>query len=217
MLYPLLGILGGLFCAVGDCLIDLKGRDNRTLGGGDMVNSNWLTMQRWRFQVSFLLGFLGVPCIMLGGVFLGEQMKVADENLGQLFQNSMMIGCIGGFFIHSILCIIPILFQELRKITDEEKSCHVIMVIWNTVAIPFLLFYFLMIVISSLLMITAVYHGVLDVPTWFLLLNPLVFAIMGVLIRKMFPKYCYELPGIFMPSLGLSMYGLISWVQMGHF
>lgn len=217
LLYPILGILGGLLCAVGDCLLDIKGKDNRTLGVGNMVNSNWVTMKTWRFQVSFMLGFLAVPCVMLGSVFLGELMAESDEKLGKLFQNTMMIGCIGGFFIHSILCIIPIFYQELRKIADEEKSCQVLKLIWDTIAIPFLVLYSILIFVSSLLLITGICKDVLAVPRWFVVLNPMVFMIISIILRKIFPKHCQEVPGVFMPSLGLAMYGVISLVHVSSF
>lgn len=155
-----------------------------------------------------------MPCYILCGLFLGEQTKVGSPLLGELFIISIIIGGIGGFFVHSLLCIIPIFFQELRKTTNEERSCDIIQIIWNIVAIPFVLLYFILVPVSSLLVITSIFQGILNIPIWFALLNPLVFQILGVILRQICPKYCYDFPSICMGSFGLSMYGVISLVHM---
>lgn len=214
LLYPILGILGGLFCAIGDMLIDLKGKDNRMIDANKMISSNWISMKRWRFSLSIYCALFGVPLVMLGGIFLGEQISNSNPTLGNLFYLSILIGCIGGFFIHTILCIIPILFQELRKISDEEASCHIILVIWKVVCIPFLSLYLVIILLSSILLMIAIVQGHLSVPLWCICLNPLCFLVIGVLLRLIFPKYCYELPGICMPSLGLSMFGVVALIHL---
>ncbi|MFI3175202.1 MAG: DUF6796 family protein [Bacillota bacterium] len=214
LLYPILGILGGLLCATGDLLLDLKGKDNRMIDANKMISSNWISMKRWRFLVSIILALFGVPLIMLGGISLAEQISNSNESLGNMFYLSVLIGSMGGFFIHTILCIVPILFQELRKITDEEKSCYIILVIWKAVCIPFLSLYLILILLGSILLITAIIKGYLFVPLWCVCLNPLCFSVIGVLLRKIFPKYCYELPGICMPSLGLSMFGVITLIHL---
>lgn len=214
MIYAILGIIGGLLCAVGDCLLDLKGKDNHTLDKEKMINSAWLTMKPWRFQISLYLSVLGVPFIILGAVTLAEQISQNDPVLGHLFQLSMIIGGMGGFFVHALLCIIPILFQELSKINDTEKSCHVIQVIWKLVAAPFILLYLIAVPLSSILQITAICKGALPLPLGFVCVNPLAFMIIGILCRKILPKYCQEIPGIFMPSLGLGTYGLCALLLM---
>lgn len=214
LLYPILGILGGLLCAVGDVLLDLKGKDNCMIDANKMISSNWVSMKRWRFLVSIYCALFGVPLIMFGGIALGEQISNSNASLGNWFHLSILIGSIGGFFIHTILCIIPILFQELRKITDEEKSCHIILVIWKAICVPFLSLYLVIVFVSSILLITAIIQGYLSVPLWCIILNPLCFLIIGILLRNIFPKYCYELPGICMPSLGLSMFGVVTLIHL---
>ncbi|MBD5506643.1 MAG: hypothetical protein HDR05_00900 [Lachnospiraceae bacterium] len=56
--------------------------------------------------------------------------------------------------------------------------------------------------------------GFLDVPKWFVLLNPFVFLFVGVGLRKIKPEWFYDLPGIILPSLGMGMYGLIAIVNI---
>ncbi len=209
LLYPVLSIIGGLLCATGDLLLDLKGKDNQTLDDGKMINSSWITMKSRRFRASIILAMIGVPCTVIGAMALGELMAETQQFLGNLFRLSMFVGGIGGMFIHGFLCIVPILFQELVKITDTEKACDVVQVIWKAIALPFLLLYLFLVPVSSLAMMTFVVKGNLGLPVWCIAVNPLCFLLIGVLLRKIFPKYCYELPGICMPSLGLGAYGII--------
>ena len=54
----ILGILAMILCMVGDWLLDVKGSGNVTYG---IVESNWINMSMWRFQVSILIGSLIVP------------------------------------------------------------------------------------------------------------------------------------------------------------
>lgn len=49
---------------------------------------------------------------------------------------------------------------------------------------------------------------------WFVLLNPLVFLIIGISLRKINPKLFYEIPAIFMGSLGISMFGVVGLVSI---
>ncbi len=51
-------------------------------------------------------------------------------------------------------------------------------------------------------------------PKWFVLLNSIVFMIIGMTLRKINPKLFNDLPGIAMSSLGLGMIGLIGIVNL---
>lgn len=62
--------------------------------------------------------------------------------------------------------------------------------------------------------IIAILTGCLAVPTWFALLNSIIFLIIGVTFRKINPKVFQDLPGIIMPSMGLAMLGLIGIVNL---
>jgi hypothetical protein len=50
-----IGIMGGLLCAVADCLLDLKGADNEKLGSMKIIDSKWKTMAHSRFVWSDIL------------------------------------------------------------------------------------------------------------------------------------------------------------------
>ncbi len=60
IIFGMLGIAGGILCAVGDMLFDLKGKGNEKLGISGNIDSNWLKMPYWRFNTSILVTFLGM-------------------------------------------------------------------------------------------------------------------------------------------------------------
>ena len=47
-IFSCLGLAGGLLCATGDILFDLKGRGNQKLGTSKNIDSNWTKMADWR-------------------------------------------------------------------------------------------------------------------------------------------------------------------------
>lgn len=57
MLFSILGLSGGILCAIGDILFDLKGRGNKKLGTSKNIDSNWIHMAYWRFGASILAAF----------------------------------------------------------------------------------------------------------------------------------------------------------------
>ena len=60
----------------------------------------------------------------------------------------------------------------------------------------------------------AIFTGCLDVPWWFALLNSISFMIVGITLRKIKPQWFCDLPGIIMPSMGLSMLGVIGIINL---
>lgn len=53
---------------------------------------------------------------------------------------------------------------------------------------------------ETVCVIAAILTGVLTVPKWFVLLNPFVFLLAGVGLRKIKPEWFYDLPGIILPK-----------------
>ncbi len=66
LLYAIMGLLGGITCAIGDILLDLKGKDNVKVGDSLIIESNWTKMSNVRFKVSIVLGFFGSFMCSLG-------------------------------------------------------------------------------------------------------------------------------------------------------
>jgi len=59
--FGIFGITGGVLCAIGDILFDLKGKNNVKSGHPKIIDGNRQIMSEWRFKASILFAALGVP------------------------------------------------------------------------------------------------------------------------------------------------------------
>ncbi len=208
-----LGLLGGLLTATGDMLLDLKGRDNKKLGKHGFIESAWDTMAAWRFKASILLAASGVPLYFLGITSLAMQM--ANKAFALVFWIVALVGAIGGFFIHALICIYPLFYKQLRETQSFDEMEAVLNVGYAAVKIPFFAQFALLVFGSSVMFIIAVIMGYLSLPVWAIAFSPLCLMIVGVLLRVIQRNWFYDLPGIIMPSLGLGLLGLMAAVNAG--
>lgn len=208
--FALLGCIGGILCACGDLLLDLKGKDNKTLGQHGFIESNWSGMASWRFRVSVLLAMVGVPLSFLGFTAMAKQLSLQHESFAAAFWIVSLVGCIGGFFIHSFLCCMPLIYKTMYQKEGFEQTETVLNVIYDAIKIPFFLMYILLVGLTSLMLVYAVWAGYLLISPWWLLGTPLSLLMIGLLLRYLKRDWFYDLPGIIMPSLGLGMVGLMA-------
>lgn len=213
MLFSIFGFIGGILCCIGDILFDFKGKDNQKLGTYGNIDSQWLKMSYWRFQVSILFAFAGDVLAGLGIFSLAKQIADANTTLSTIMMICAYIGVIGGFFIHSCLCIQPVIYKKIMEEDNFQLANETLNAFYKAVFIPFFVGYIIL-MIPAICTIIAILFGYLAVPKWFVLLNPIVFLIIGVLLRKIKYDWFYDLPGIIMPSLGLSMLGLIGIINL---
>lgn len=208
LLFSILGILGGILCAIADMLLDLKGRDNKKLGVIGLVDSKWSDMSEWRFKASILVAMIAVPLYSLGLFSLSYQI---GGTLGFVLFIVTFVGGMGGFFIHAFLCLMPILY---KAVSDKEQGVKLVDKLFDSIKVPFFLLYLILGLFSTVIVIIAILKGTLNVPTICMLLNPVVFMIIGVSLRFVKYDWFYDLPGICMPSLGLGMFGLIGMLNL---
>ncbi len=213
LIYSIMGILGGIVCAVGDILLDLKGKDNVKVGNTLIIESNWTKMADWRFKLSIIFGLFGVFMYSLGIYSLGRQLLSDNKILSETMILFSILTALSGFFIHSFICVTPIIYKAVLKGKDEKLAEHTLNELLSAVKIPFALLYAFIILAPTILTIYCILNGLFDVPNWFVLLNPLVFLIVGLTLKKIKREWFYDLPSICMPSLGLGMFGVIGIVN----
>ena len=208
MTLSVLGLIGGVLCAMADVLLDLKGKDNKKLGENALVDSKWEDMSEWRFKASILLVMIAVPLYAMGLWSLGEQI---GNTMGVILKLVTFVGSMGGFFIHTFLCLMPIVYKNSK---DKEQAVVLIDKLYSTIKIPFLLLYFVLTLATTVIVMIAIVNGSLTVPWFCMLLNPIVFMIIGIVLRFIKYEVFCDLPGICMPSLGLGMFGLIGIMNL---
>lgn len=213
MTFSVFGMIGGLLCAVGDILFDLKGKGNQKTGPGGNVDTNWLKMADWRFVASIILAFFGDIFVMLGIYSLGMQIAETNQALGYVTAMAGCAGTVGGVIIHTSLCVQPLIYKRLVEAGHPELVDSVLKTFYKAIAFPFFLGY-LLLMTPCVTSVIAILTGCLNVPIWFIFLNSIVFMIIGIVFRKVNPELFQDLPGIIMPSVGLAMLGIIGIVNL---
>jgi len=211
--FSIMGVLGGILCAIGDLLLDLKGSGNQKLGTSKNIDSNWIKMAEWRFGVSIVLAMIGDAGVGLGIYSLGKQIAENNQLLGNITIYCGYIGAICGGFIHSLLCIQALIYKGVMKRGTLQIVDDALETLYKQIMPTFLVSY-LILMIPTITVLIAIFTGVLAVPMWCVLLNPIVFLVIGISFRKIDPVKFQDLPGICMPSLGLGMLSLIGVLHM---
>lgn len=213
MVLSVMGLIGGVLCAVGDVLFDLKGKGNKKLGTSGNIDSNWVNMAYWRFGASIMAAFAGAALIGLGIFSLADQIREMNRTLAAVLAVCGYMSAIGGFYVHTLLCIQPVIYKKIMETDNFKLADETLEMYYKTVLPPFVISYVFMLG-ATVCAIIAILCGYLAVPVWFVLLNPFVFLFIGVGLRKLKPDVFYDLPGIVMPSLGMGMFGLIGIVNL---
>ncbi|MFI3201482.1 MAG: DUF6796 family protein [Eubacteriales bacterium] len=214
LVYSIIGLLGGIFCAIGDLLLDLKGKDNVKVGNSQFIESNWVKMSNWRFKVSIVFGCMGSFMIGIGVYSLGNQIATSNFFLSEILILVAILTAMTGFFVHSMICINPIIYKAVLSKGDNDLAEYTLNEVASAIIVVFGLLYSIIILLPTGIIIYCILNNLLDVPTWFVMLNPVVFLLIGVISRKIYLKWFYELPGIVMPSLGFGMFGLIGIINL---
>lgn len=208
--FGFLGIIGGIICACGDILLDLKGKDNMKSGKYQIIDSKWKDMKMWRFKLSIILVMMGVPLYFLGLTSMAIQLTAKSSIFSLIFWIVSVVGSIGGFFIHVFICLLPIIYKTMYTKVEFSELENVINTIFTSVKIPFIFMYIMLVGVTSIMITCAIFMGYLSISPFFILLTPLCLMIVGVTLRKLKYDWFFDLPGIIMPSIGLGMIGLMA-------
>ena len=214
MVFGICGILSGVIMASGDLLLDLKGREDREIGKYGLLHSAWSHMEEKRFRGSILLAMVGTPMQLLGHLAMAHRLSLASPVYGRVFFLTSLLGLCGAFFIHTLLCLFPILYKYLEPGHTVEQIDELIHKIYDAVKLPFWIQYFCLVALPGFLIMGAIFSGLLPISRWYCLLTAPVMTVFGLLLRKWKPRVFYDLPGIVMPSLGVGCVGLLAVISM---
>lgn len=202
-----IGIVGGLLCAIADLLLDLKGPNNIKNG---IIDSEWENMSHWRFVISGILAMFAVPMYSCGFVALMNKMTESYQLFPGVLSAIFLIGAMGGFMIHIFLCLQPTIYQKLSVRSERELAKELIYDLFAQIYIPFFTLYCMLVIVPSIVVMGLIINGILILPVWCLALNPLVFQVIGLLLRGTGLKMFIDAPSCCAASLGLAMYGVLA-------
>lgn len=209
----IIGICGGLLCAIADCLLDLKGTKNQKLGTKKIIDSLWLTMPSWRFTASGIVAMFAVPMYCCGFVALMQKLAPTTPTVAKVLTITFLCGAMGGFMIHTFLCQMPTIYRKImEKSSDFELAETTIYAVFRQIYVPFFTLYSLLVIVPSIAIVVLIFTQTLALPMWTIVLNPVVFQIVGWLLRATKCKIFVDAPGICAASLGLAMYGVLALI-----
>lgn len=211
--FAIIGIIGGMLCAVADLLLDLKGDDNKKLGKMKIIDSKWKVMSHGRFVWSDILAMFAVPMYTCGFVALMMQLYKVKAELAMGMTIMFLCGAMGGFMIHTFLCMMPTIYQKIIEKADFEIAEDVIEGVFQQIYVPFFVLYSMLVIVPALIVMGLIAFGILELPLWCIILNPLCFQLIGLLFRATGLKIFIDAPSCCAASLGLAMYGVLALIK----
>lgn len=204
-----IGIIGGLICAIADLFLDLKGTGNKKIGTMGVIDSKWIEMPHYRFVVSDLIAMFAVPMYTCGFVSLMNVLAKTHETLAKIFTIIFLCGAMGGFMIHTILCLMPTIYTKIVE-KDGELAKEVVETVFRQIYVPFFSLYVCLVIIPAVFVIFMIIKGFLPLPMWCIILNPVVIQIIGLLFRATKLDIFIDAPSCCAASIGLAMYGVLA-------
>lgn len=208
--FAMIGIIGGFLCAVADLLLDIKGPDNQKLGKSKVIDSKWTKMAHFRFVWSDILAMFAVPMYSCGFVALMMCLHRTNAALSIGMTIVFLCGAMGGFMIHTFLCLMPTIYQKIMERENLELAEKVIESVFRQIYVPFFVLYSMLVIVPSIMVMALIIMGVLDLPIWCVILNPLVIQILGIVLRATGLKVFIDAPSCCAASIGLAMYGVLA-------
>ncbi len=213
LVLAIIGIVGGILCATADLFLDLKGPDNEKLGKMGVIDSAWERMAHFRFVLSGILVMFAVPMYSCG--FISLMQLDGDYAISAMILRIIFLcGAMGGFMIHIFLCLQPTIYQVIMKKNDQELAEEVINSIFRQIYVPFFTLYTMLVIIPAIAVMIFIIKGVLPLPLWCVLLNPVVFQLIGFLLRATKLKIFIDAPSCCAASLGLAAYGVLALISL---
>ena len=140
-------------------------------------------------------------------------MQMTNKPFALAFWVVCLAGAIGGFFIHALICLFPILYKKMKESQSFDETEATLNTLYDAVKIPFYTQFALLVFGSSLMYIVAIILGYLVLPAWTIVLTPLSLMLIGIFLRILKRDWFYDLPGIVMPSIGLGLFGLLAAIN----
>ena len=86
--------------------------------------------------------------------------------------------------------------------------------VFRQIYVPFFVLYCMLVIFPALIVMVLIGFGVIALPLWCIILNPLVFQLIGMLFRATGLKIFIDAPSCCAASLGLAMYGVLALMLM---
>ena len=201
----IIGIISDILCAQANVPLSWSGRkedavDAKAVG---RISPWWTKVSEKHFDLSFRLSCIGQPGTYLTTWFLAELISANNTVLGLLLKICTFIGAYTGLLFHTASCIKPLVYRAIAKEVTAETAQKAMDAVDKYPKKPSLISGIVLFLAETVIILIAILTNALDVPKWFVLLNPIGALPVLLLARKLNLKIGGAL------GIGFALFGIV--------
>ncbi len=184
-IFAILAAVAGLIYSLADYLLEYLPENSTVLDKYGVVESAWASMDAGRFTASIALAAIITPFFVAGYICIYKQMQTTHPRYAKAFIAVTLIGGLSDFFIHAILCIMPVVYKSVLGISGQAAAVTVLEDMTGSYIVPFYA-YFAFIFTGYILWFVYAFKKKSIYPKWYAWL--LLSIVIIQLISMNFPK-----------------------------
>lgn len=136
-IFAVLAAIAGLLYSVADYLLEYLPESSTAIDKYGVVESAWAVMGTGRFTASLTLAAIITPFFVTGYICVYRQMRTTHPSFAKAFIVVTLIGGLSDFFIHAILCIMPIVYKSVLELSGQAAAVTVLEDMTDSFIVPF--------------------------------------------------------------------------------
>ena len=140
-IFAVLAAAAGLLYSIADYLLEYLPGESTVLDKYGAVESAWEVMHAGRFTASIALAAMITPFFVAGYICIYKQMQTTHPKYAKGFIAVTLIGGLSDFFIHAILCIMPVVYKSVFEISGRTAAVAVLEATEGSFIIPFYVYF----------------------------------------------------------------------------
>ena len=183
----IIGVISGILCARADVPLAWSGIKGDAVDAKSVgrISVWWTKVDDSHFDKAFWLSCIGQPGTYLTMWALADIVSERSELLGLFMKICTFIGAYTGLLFHAAACIKPMVYLRIANEVTPETAQAAMDAIDRYPKIPSLISAVFLMLGSTVLTVTAILNGSLDVPKIFVLFNPVGVLPFMLLARKL--------------------------------
>jgi len=139
--FAVLAAVAGLLYSVADYLLEYLPGNSTVLDKYGVVESAWGEMAAGRFTASLTLAAIITPFFVVGYICVYRQMRTTHPRYAIAFIIVTLIGGLSDFFIHAILCVMPVVYKSVLEISGQTAAITVLEDMTGSFIVPFYVYF----------------------------------------------------------------------------
>ncbi len=141
MIFAILAAVAGFFYSIADYLLEYMPYASGELDQYGVVEAAWVDMSSGRFAVSLAMSAVLTPLFVAGYICIYKQIKESAPKLSKAFVMVALVGGLSDFFIHAILCIMPVTFKSAYTLVGQEAAVKIMEDMTASYLVPFFCYF----------------------------------------------------------------------------